>query len=160
MSSHSGLSSEEEHVWRYHKHDMQPHQCGSILLKHINAPVHLVWSLVRRFDQPQNYKRFIQSCKVEGDGTVGTIRDVNVISGLPATTSTERLEILDDEQHIFSYKILGGDHRLKNYWSIITLQPEVLDSRPGTLAIESYVVDVAEGNTKEETCSFVETVIN
>ncbi|KAJ7517212.1 hypothetical protein O6H91_21G014800 [Diphasiastrum complanatum] len=118
MSSHSGLSSEEEHVWRYHKHDMQPHQCGSILLKHINAPVHLVWSLVRRFDQPQNYKRFIQSCKVEGDGTVGTIRDVNVISGLPATTSTERLEILDDEQHIFSYKILGGDHRLKESGSM------------------------------------------
>lgn len=34
-----------------------------------------------------------------------------------------------------------------------------MDGRQGTLAIESYVVDTPEGNTKEDTCFFVETVI-
>eukprot|EP01018_Ginkgo_biloba_P037886 Gb_12524 [translate_table: standard] len=74
----------------------------------------LVWSIVRTFDQPQKYKPFVQSCTVRGDDVrVGSIRNVNVKSGLPATASTERLEVLDDNEHIFSVKILGGDHRLK-----------------------------------------------
>ena len=38
---------------------------------------------------------------------------MNVKSGLPATTSTERLELLDDEEHILGIKIVGGDHRLR-----------------------------------------------
>lgn len=49
--------------------------------------------------------------------------------------------------------------RLQNYSSIISLHPEVIDGRPGTLVIESFVVDVPEGNTKDETCYFVEAVI-
>ncbi|KAL0393665.1 UNVERIFIED_CONTAM: Abscisic acid receptor PYL9 [Sesamum latifolium] len=70
--------------------------------------------------------------------------------GLPATTSKERLELLDDEEHIFSMRIVGGDHRLKNYSSTITVHPEIIDGRPGTMVIESFVVDVPEGNTKDE----------
>ena len=69
-----------------------------------------VWSLVRRFDEPQKYKPFVQSYTVQGRNTVASIREVCVKSGLPATTSTERPEILDDEQHVFSVKILGEDH--------------------------------------------------
>lgn len=72
-----------------------------------------VWSLVRRFDQPQRYKPFVSRCIAQGDLRIGTVREVNVKSGLPATTSKERLELLDDEEHIFSVRIVGGDHRLK-----------------------------------------------
>lgn len=72
-----------------------------------------MWSLVRRFDQPQRYKPFVSRCIVQGDLQIGTVREVNVKSGLPATTSKERLELLDDEEHIFSMRIVGGDHRLK-----------------------------------------------
>jgi abscisic acid receptor (PYR/PYL family) len=52
---------------------------------------------------------------MQGDGTVkeGCIREVYVVSGLPATTSIEQLDILDDENHLIIYTILGGDHRLK-----------------------------------------------
>nr|POE84194.1 abscisic acid receptor pyl8 [Quercus suber] len=46
-----------------------------------------------------------------------------------------------------------------NYSSIISLHPEIIDGRPGTLVIESFVVDVPEGNTKDETCYFVEALI-
>lgn len=49
---------------------------------------------------------------------------------------------------------------LQNYSSVITVHPETLDGRPGTLVIESFVVDVPEGNTKEETCYFVKALIN
>ncbi|KAH9719210.1 Abscisic acid receptor PYL3 [Citrus sinensis] len=150
---------EEDYIKRHHKHDVHDHQCSSSLVKHIKAPVHLVWSLVRRFDQPQKYKPFVSRCIVQGDLQIGSVREVNVKSGLPATTSTERLELLDDEEHIFGMRIVGGDHRLKNYSSIVTVHPEVIDGRPGTLVIESFVVDVPDGNTKDETCYFVEALI-
>ncbi|RWV96630.1 hypothetical protein GW17_00040643 [Ensete ventricosum] len=48
---------------------------------------------------------------------------------------------------------------LQNYSSIITAHPETIDGRPATLVMESFVVDVPDGNTKEETCYFVEALI-
>lgn len=47
----------------------------------------------------------------------------------------------------------------QNYSSIITVHPEVIDGRPGTIVIESFVVDVPDGNTQDETCFFVEALI-
>ncbi|CAD5194151.1 abscisic acid receptor PYL3-like [Musa acuminata AAA Group] len=148
-----------EYMRRFHCHEPEENQCSSAILKHIKAPVHLVWSLVRRFDEPQKYKPFVSRCIAQGDLGIGSLREVNVKSGLPATTSTERLEHLDDSEHILSFKIVGGDHRLKNYSSIVSAHPEIIDGRPGTLVIESFVVDVPDGNTKDETCYFVEVLI-
>lgn len=48
---------------------------------------------------------------------------------------------------------------MQNYSSIITVHPEVIEGRPGTLVIESFVVDVPDGNTKDETCYFIEALI-
>lgn len=155
-----GFSGVEwDYIRRHHRHELADNQCTSALVKHIKAPVHLVWSLVRRFDQPQKYKPFVSRCVAQGNLEIGSLREVDVKSGLPATTSTERLELLDDEEHILSIRIVGGDHRLRNYSSIISLHPEIIDGRPGTLVIESFVVDVPEGNTKDETCYFVEALI-
>ena len=75
---------------------------------------------MRKFDQPQKYKPFVSRCIVQGDVNVGSLRQVNVKSGLPATTSTERLELLDDEEHILGIRIIGGDHRLK-VWAFFFL---------------------------------------
>lgn len=155
-----GLSGvEREYIRQHHNHEVEDNQCSSFLIKHIKAPVNLVWSLVRRFDQPQGYKPFVSRCVVQGNLEIGSLREVDVKSGLPATTSTERLELLDDEEHILSFKIIGGDHRLRNYSSTISVHPEVIEGRPGTTVIESYVVDVPEGNTKDETCYFVDALI-
>ncbi|KAF5451724.1 hypothetical protein F2P56_026807 [Juglans regia] len=150
---------ETPYIGMHHRHEPREDQCTSVLVKHIKAPVHLVWSLVRRFDQPQKYKPFVSRCEVTGDFAIGSVREVNVKSGLPATTSTERLELLDDEEHILGIRIVGGDHRLRNYSSVITVHPEVIDGRPGTLVIESFMVDVPDGNTKDETCYFVQALI-
>ncbi|KAK9107672.1 hypothetical protein Syun_023683 [Stephania yunnanensis] len=113
MSGNGYSRMESEYVHRHHNHETRENQCSSYVVKHIKAPVHLVWSLVRRFDQPQKYKPFISRCVMQGDPVIGSLREVNVKSGLPATTSTERLELLDDEAHILSIRIVGGDHRLK-----------------------------------------------
>lgn len=53
---------------------------------------------VRRFDQPQRYKYkpFVSRWIVQLDLEIGSVREVNVKSGLPATTSKERLELLND----------------------------------------------------------------
>ncbi|WMV20686.1 hypothetical protein MTR67_014071 [Solanum verrucosum] len=182
MNANGFCGVEKEYIRKHHLHEPKENQCSSFLVKHIRAPVHLVWSLVRRFDQPQKYKPFISRCIVQGDLAIGSLREVDVKSGLPATTSTERLELLDDEEHILSVRIVGGDHRLRttnplplkdtttcrqnngycslNYSSVISVHPEVIDGRPGTLVLESFVVDVPEGNTKDETCYFVEALIN
>ncbi|XP_042399349.1 abscisic acid receptor PYL8-like [Zingiber officinale] len=150
---------EAECLRRFHRHEPLENQCSSSVVNHIKAPVQLVWSLVRRFDQPQSYKPFVSRCIMRGDFAVGCLREVNVKSGLPATTSTERLEQLDDNEHILGIKIVGGDHRLQNYSSVLTVHPEILDGGQGTLVVESFIVDVPEGNTKDDTCFFVEALI-
>ncbi|KAJ7961174.1 Abscisic acid receptor like [Quillaja saponaria] len=145
-------------VARHHIHAVGPNQCCSAVIQEIAAPVPTVWSVVRRFDNPQAYKHFVKSCNViDGDGDVGTLREVHVISGLPAANSTERLEILDDERHVISFSVVGGDHRLINYKSITTLH--TAENGNGTVVVESYVVDVPPGNTKDDTCVFVDTIV-
>ncbi|CAL1378638.1 unnamed protein product [Linum trigynum] len=144
-------------VARYHSHPVGPNQCSSAVVQQTTAPVSTVWSVVRRFDNPQAYKHFVKSCHVlVGDGDVGSLREVHVISGLPAAHSTERLEILDDERHVLSFSVVGGDHRLANYRSVTTLH---VAPAGGTVVVESYVVDVPPGNTKEDTCVFVDTIV-
>ncbi|KAF7830913.1 abscisic acid receptor PYL4-like [Senna tora] len=142
-----------------HAHAVGPNQCCSVVIQSIHAPVSTVWSVVRRFDNPQAYKHFVKSCHVidGGDIHVGALREVHVVSGLPAVSSTERLEILDDERHVISFSVVGGDHRLSNYRSVTTLHDDANGSE--TVVIESYVVDVPQGNTKEETCVFVDTIV-
>jgi len=48
----------------------------------------------------------------------------------------------------------------QNYSSVITVHPETIDGRPGTLLVETFTVDVPEGNTIEETCYFIQALIN
>ncbi|GMI72617.1 PYR1-like 4, regulatory components of ABA receptor 10 [Hibiscus trionum] len=145
-------------VSAYHIHNLGPNQCCSSVVQSINAPVETVWSVVRRFDNPQAYKHFLKSCHViVGDGNVGSLREVHVISGLPAAFSTERLEILDDERHVLSFSVVGGVHRLNNYRSVTTLHAS--NKGNGTVVVESFVVDIPQGNTREDTCSFVDTIV-
>ncbi|KDP44699.1 hypothetical protein JCGZ_01199 [Jatropha curcas] len=147
-----------DYILFYHTRTVGPNQCCSVIVKTINAPVSTVWSVVRRFDNPQAYKHFVKSCHlINGDGDVGTLREVRVVSGLPAESSTERLEILDDERHVFSFRVIGGHHRLNNYQSVTTLHAS--PNGNGTVVIESYVVDIPTGNTKEDTCVFVGTIV-
>ncbi|XP_058183935.1 abscisic acid receptor PYL4 [Rhododendron vialii] len=154
---HPSVSVPDDAV-HYHTHAVGPDQSCSAVSQAVSAPVSTVWSVVRRFDNPQVYKNFVKSCQViVGDGNVGTLREVHVVSGLPAASSTERLEILDDERHIISFSIVGGEHRLNNYRSVTTLHQSPAGA--GTVVIESYVVDVPPGNTKEETCVFVDTIV-
>lgn len=47
------LEGQQDLICRFHKHELQAHQCGSILLQQIKAPVETVWSVLRRFDKPQ-----------------------------------------------------------------------------------------------------------
>uniref|UniRef100_A0A0E0LC64 Bet v I/Major latex protein domain-containing protein n=1 Tax=Oryza punctata TaxID=4537 RepID=A0A0E0LC64_ORYPU len=112
------------------------------------------------FDQPQLFKTFVRKCVMRGNIIdTGSVREVNVQSGLPATRSIERLELLDDKEHILQVKFIGDDHKLKNYSSILTVHSEDIDCQPGTLVIESFVVDVPEGNTEDDICYFIKNVL-
>ncbi|XP_004245893.1 abscisic acid receptor PYR1 [Solanum lycopersicum] len=161
-----GLTPEEfqelsSSIAEFHSYRINPGQCSSLLAQRIHAPVETVWTVVRRFDKPQTYKHFIKSCSVGEDFrmTVGSTRDVTVISGLPAATSTERLDILDDDRHVTGFSIIGGEHRLRNYRSVTTVHGFERDGEIWTVVLESYVVDVPEGNTEEDTRLFADTVV-
>ncbi|XP_009359027.1 abscisic acid receptor PYL2 [Pyrus x bretschneideri] len=159
------FSELESLIDTYHKFEPSPNTCTSLITQKIEAPAQQVWPLVRSFDSPQRYKHFIKSCNMKGDGGVGSIREVTVVSGLPASTSTERLEILDDEKHIISFRVVGGEHRLNNYRSVtsvnefVNCKGEEGDNQVYSIVLESYVVDIPEGNTEEDTKMFVDTVI-
>ncbi|KAH7862271.1 hypothetical protein Vadar_002329 [Vaccinium darrowii] len=151
-------------ITEFHAYRVNPGQCSSLLAQRIHAPRNVVWSVVRQFDKPQTYKHFIKSCSVGKDFnmTPGCTREVNVISGLPAETSTERLDVLDDDRHVTGFSITGGEHRLRNYKSLTTVHEVDDHQRAGqiwTVVLESYVVDVPEGNTEEDTRLFADTVV-
>ncbi|XP_065880022.1 abscisic acid receptor PYR1-like [Euphorbia lathyris] len=148
-------------ISEFHTYTIGPGHSSSLLAQRINAPNDIVWSILRRFDMPQTYKHFIKSCKVDPDFTmtVGSTRDVNVISGLPAATSTERLDILDDHRKVTGFTIIGGEHRLRNYHSVATVHGFQRDGKIWTVVLESYVVEVPEGNTEEDTRLFADTVV-
>lgn len=91
--------------------------------------------------------------------SAGETRDVTVISGLPAETSTERLDVLDDVRHVTGFSVIGGEHRLRNYRSVTTVHEVESDGKILTVVLESYVVDVPEGNSGEDTRLFADTVV-
>ena len=163
MSLTRGMADVPEHVELSHTHVVGPSQCFSVVVQDVEAPVSTVWSILSRFEHPQAYKHFVKSCHVViGDGReVGSVREVRVVSGLPAAFSLERLEIMDDDRHVISFSVVGGDHRLMNYKSVTTVHEseEDSDGKKRTRVVESYVVDVPAGNDKEETCSFADTIV-
>ncbi|KAK9158125.1 hypothetical protein Scep_004699 [Stephania cephalantha] len=66
-----------------------------------------VWSLVRKFDQPQRYKPFVSRCVLQGGVNIGSVGEVNV----------------NEEEHILGIRIVGGDHRLRvNIASMVYFQ--------------------------------------
>jgi abscisic acid receptor PYR/PYL family len=134
---------------------MEAHVERSLRETLTDAEVRAVWPIVRSFGNPQRYKHFVHTCALAaGDGaTVGSVREVTVVSGLPASSSTERLEVLDDDRHILSFRVVGGDHCLRNYRSVTEFTP------PYCVVVESYVVDVPDGNTEEDTRMFTDTVV-
>lgn len=153
------LTKLEPIIKKYHLFEQSPNTCFSIITYRIEAPAKAVWPFVRSFDNPQKYKHFIKGCNMRGDGGVGSIREVTVVSGLPASTSTERLEILDDDKHVLSFRVVGGEHRLKNYRSVTSVNEFNKEGKVYTIVLESYIVDIPEGNTEEDTKMFVDTVV-
>ncbi|PPD88066.1 hypothetical protein GOBAR_DD15007 [Gossypium barbadense] len=95
---------EEEFFKRHHKCDVTRNQYNSSLVKLIKAIAHLL--LV--FDQSG------LACIEEIRSTAEEQTICQQVCCLPATTSSERLEYLDDDEHILSMIIVGGDLRLKH----------------------------------------------
>ncbi|KAG6550403.1 hypothetical protein Mapa_008366 [Marchantia paleacea] len=117
----------------------------------MDAPPDIVWSFLRDFFDPMPYKIHIVSChRVSGDGGVGSIRVCQVREGIAARFSVERCEIMDEENHICSFQVVGGQHRCRNYQSVTSLHERIQGVRRKTLVIESYICDIERGNTATE----------
>ncbi|KAB2061347.1 hypothetical protein ES319_A10G080000v1 [Gossypium barbadense] len=154
------ISKLESILQTYHTFPSSSNTCTSLLTQRINVPLSFIWPFVRDFENPNKYKHFIKSCTMKGDGRVGSVRDVTVISGLPASTSTEVLEVLNDDEHVLSFRVVGGDHRLNNYRAVTSVH----EFKEGggevySIVLESYSVEIPQGNTEEDTKMFVDTVV-
>lgn len=57
------------------------------------------------------------------------------------------------------FSIIGGEHRLRNYSSVTTVHEIEREGKIWTVVLESYVVDVPDGNTEEDTRLFADTVV-
>ncbi|OIT26383.1 PREDICTED: abscisic acid receptor PYL12-like [Nicotiana attenuata] len=160
----------------YHTHELSPKQWSSMPVQTIDAPLPLVWSFVRKFDKPQCYKNFIGSCTLlSGDGGVGSIREVTLVSGFPGKKSIERFDFLDDDMHVSVFSVVEADHSFLNFKSTITLhedkeeeeeddEDKVLRTSTGkstnkTVVIESYVVDIPENSCKDDTCEVTDNIL-
>ncbi|XP_014622331.1 abscisic acid receptor PYL9 [Glycine max] len=103
-------STEMECIRRHHRQEAaDDNQCASSLVKHIRASLPLVvWSLVKRFDEPHKYKRVLYV----GDHIYGDIlsrkkvlHDSNGVDGLPI----EGVEIASfDQLHCSRAKVDGN----------------------------------------------------
>ncbi|XWS16239.1 hypothetical protein CRYUN_Cryun34aG0068100 [Craigia yunnanensis] len=154
------ISKLESIIQTHHTFPPSSNTCTSLKTQRINAPLSLIWPFVRDFENPNKYKHFIKSCTMKGDGRVGSIRDVTVISGLPASTSTEILEVLNDDEHVLSFRVVGGDHRLNNYRAVTSVNEfKEGGNKVYSIVLESYSVEIPEGNTEEDTKMFVDTVV-
>lgn len=163
----------EEMIKLHHTHELSPKQCSSFLVQVIDAPLPLVWSLVRKFDKPQCYKNFISSCTlISGEGGVGSIREVNLVSGFPGKKSIERLDILDDDMHVSVFSVVDGDHSFSNFKSIMTLHEDkveedheekedhdIIGNYYKTVVIHSYVVDIPEISCRDDTCEVTDNIL-
>uniref|UniRef100_A0A6N2NI27 Bet v I/Major latex protein domain-containing protein n=1 Tax=Salix viminalis TaxID=40686 RepID=A0A6N2NI27_SALVM len=84
--------------------------------------------------------------------------DLALFVSLPPPLS-QRLDMLDDERQVTGFSVIGGEHRLKNYRSSTTVHGFEREGKIWTVVLESYVVDVPEGNTEEDTRLFADTVV-
>ncbi|OAE26439.1 hypothetical protein AXG93_3516s1000 [Marchantia polymorpha subsp. ruderalis] len=128
-------TAEKERIRRFHTSESGSHQACGHLYKEIEAASDHVWKVLRQFDKPQIYKEFLVGCSmIEGDGTAGSIRHVRLQTGLPGIDSIEQLELLDEESKVLSFRILGGEHRLRNYISVTSVADRTLvNGRQGSL---------------------------
>ncbi|CAA6672829.1 unnamed protein product [Spirodela intermedia] len=154
-----GVSEEElsvlETLIRTHHHepDQPAGTCTSLITQRIDAPLGAVWSIVRRFDQPERHKHLIKSCAVtQDDGGVDSVRELAVISGLPASTSIDRLEMLDERGTSSAF----GSSAVSTTSRTTGPSPPPPSSPAG---LESYVVDIPKGNTKEDMRMFIDTIV-
>ncbi|XP_010471346.1 PREDICTED: abscisic acid receptor PYL3 [Camelina sativa] len=168
-----GLTKEEfstldSIIRTHHTFPRSSNTCTSLITHRVDAPANAIWRFVRDFANPNKYKHFIKSCTIRGNNgneiKVGTIREVSVVSGLPASTSVEILEALDEAKRILSFRVLGGEHRLNNYRSVTSVNEFVVlekdkKKRVYSVVLESYIVDIPKGNTEEDTRMFVDTVV-
>ncbi|GFQ06202.1 abscisic acid receptor pyl2 [Phtheirospermum japonicum] len=72
----------------------------------------------------------------------------------------QMLEILHKERRVISLWVVYGKHRLKNYPSVMSVNGFVGgDGKAYTVVLESYIVNIPEGNTGEYTMMFMDIVV-
>ncbi|CAI9767156.1 unnamed protein product [Fraxinus pennsylvanica] len=164
VSQEQEFSSLQSTILRYHTfRSSSSNTCTSLTVQRIDAPATAVWPLyvlLKPLKTTNTSSKAVDWWAVAGDGGVWSFSHVTVVFGLPASTSIERLEMVDDERFVPSFRVVGGEHRLKDYNSITSVN-ELLneEERAYTVVLESYVVEIAEGNTREDTRLLVDTIV-
>ncbi|KAL7104127.1 hypothetical protein ACP275_08G224700 [Erythranthe tilingii] len=101
----------------------------------------------------------MKTCQLIGDSGVRSFRRLALVSGISPTTSIETLKILDVNKHFISFRVLDK-HRLNNYQSMTSVNQLIgEDENLYTVVLESYVVEIQDGNTEEDTKTFTNLAV-
>lgn len=141
---------------------LPPIKCSFSIEQVINAPIEVVWSIVRQFDNPKAYRMFIGECSsTSTSNAVGSFRHIAFVTDFPSTVSIERLDDLNEEKHVMVYSVVGGDHtcRLPNYQGMISVKEKCSGGQRRTIVTEKYTVYVPEDSNAEETRYLVDTLV-
>ncbi|KAK1380302.1 Major allergen Mal d 1 [Heracleum sosnowskyi] len=69
---------------------------------------------------PKIFPGFIKSFEIEGDGGVGTIKNVTFGEGFTISIMKQRIDVIDKEALVFGYTNIGGDILLGKLESIVS----------------------------------------
>ena len=89
----------------------------------IKAPIETVWGLIRDFNGLPSWVPAVTDSKIEGgrdSDVVGCIRVIHTVSG---TLVRERLLMLDDARHTFTYNFETPAFPVRNYIATVRLMP-------------------------------------
>lgn len=93
-----------------------PHTPHAVYISEvIAAPVQSVWSLMRDFNGMPAYHPGVLRSEIEGGGRGDTVGGMRRLSLGPDAFVREKLLMLDDQAHAFSYTIVEGSLPVKHY---------------------------------------------
>lgn len=93
----------------------------------IDAPVDQVWSFVRDFGNLDEWLPAVATCEIEGGRSADAVGCVRRLSLQDGSVVRERLLVLDDPDHAYTYEFLESAFPVRSYRSTLRLAP-VTDS--------------------------------
>lgn len=120
----------------------------------IDAPVDVVWAILREFDGMPRWHPAVTASAREGDAGVNAPGAIRALALANGAGLREQLRSLDDEERETVYTLLSGPLPVCDYVGHLTARPVTLDGRTfvewgAEFAVTSEDVEAVRGMMRE-----------